>query len=105
MQSTVMTAATRIAKTLEISEDDVFQQALASFLYQQKRHILQHQLELLRRYSVDSVDNLEAKIAKGEVVEHPAWEDLIVIENLSARLEELDGHIEDLQDATSYSSK
>lgn len=105
MQPTVMTTATRIAKSLEISEDDVFQQALASFLYQQKRHILQHQLELLTRYGVNSLDNLEAKIAKGEVVEHPAWEDLIVAENLSVRLEELDAYLEDLQDVTSYSSE
>jgi hypothetical protein len=30
-------------------------------------------------------------------VEHPAWEDLIVAENLSARLEELDVHLDDLR--------
>jgi hypothetical protein len=31
------------------------------------------------------------------VVEHPAWEDLIVAENLAARLEELDAQLASLQ--------
>ena len=54
-------------------------------------------LEILGQYGVNSVAGLEAKIAQGEVVEHPAREDLIVAENLVARLEELDAYLADLQ--------
>ena len=43
--------------------------------------------------------DLGARIAQGVVVEHPAGEDLIVAENLAARLEELDAYLADLQDA------
>ncbi len=58
------------------------------------------QLEILARYGAESIADLEAKIAQGLVAEHPAWEDLIVAENLSARLEELDAHLADLHSAT-----
>jgi hypothetical protein len=33
------------------------------------------------------------------VAEHPAWEDLIVAENLTVRLGELDAYLDDLQGA------
>ena len=32
-------------------------------------------------------------IAEGVIAEHPAWEDLILAENLTASLEELDAHL------------
>jgi len=50
-------------------------------------------LEILARYGAKSLDDLEAKIAEGDVAEHPAWEDLLVAENLNARLGELDGYL------------
>ena len=43
--------------------------------------------------------DLESKIAQGDVPEHPAWEDLIVAENLAARLEELDAYLDHLRGA------
>ena len=46
----------------------------------------------------DSFSDLESRIVQGSVAEHPAWEDLIVAENLAARLEELDAYLADLQD-------
>ena len=43
-----------------------------------------------------SVDELEERIADEDVPEHPAWEDLIVAENLGTRLEELDVYLRNL---------
>jgi hypothetical protein len=97
MEANVMTAATKIAGSLGMNEDTLFRQALVSFLHQQKREVLRERLDILARYGVDSVETLEARIAQGEVVEHPAWEDLIVAENLAARQEELDAYLDDLQ--------
>lgn len=90
----------KIASWLGLSEDDLYRQALISFLREKKRHVLQLRMDLLARYGVESVADLEAKIAQGTVVEHPAWEDLIVAENLVARLEELDAYLNDLRDPT-----
>ncbi len=99
MTTAVMTTMTKIAGTMGMTEDDLFRQALVSFLTQQKREMLQHRLNILTRYGVASVTDLEARIAQGEVAEHPVWEDLIVAENLATHLEELDVYLDNLRDA------
>jgi len=95
------TTVEQIAVSLGLDEHELFRQALMSFLNEKKRQILQLRLEMLARYQADSIDDLETKIAQGIVAEHPAWEDLIVIENLSVRLEELDVHLKALHNASS----
>ncbi len=91
------TTVKEIAGSFGLAETELFRQAMISFLHEKKRQTLQLKLEILARYGADSLPDLESKIAQGSVVEHPAWEDLIVAENLSARLEELDAHLVDLQ--------
>ena len=91
------TTVTEIARTLGLAGDDLVRQALVSFLREKKRQVLQLKLNILARYGADSLTDLETRIAQGAVVEHPAWEDLIVAENLTARLEELDAYLDDLQ--------
>jgi len=103
--TSVTTATTKIASSLGLTEGDLFQQALVSLLREKKRQVLQLRLEILARYSTDSLADLESKIAQGAVVEHPAWEDLIVAENLTARLEELDAYLDDLQRTEGYRSE
>lgn len=91
------TTMTDIAVSLGISEGELFRQALVSFLKDKKRQTLQLKLDILARYGVNTVADLDARIAHGSVSEHPAWEDLIVAENLTARLKELDDYLEHLQ--------
>jgi hypothetical protein len=91
------TTSTQIATLFGVSEDELSRQALVSLLREKKREILQLRLDLLTRYGAESVADLEAKIAKGAVVEHPAWEDLIAAENLGSRLEELDAYLDRLR--------
>ncbi|MGC9393897.1 MAG: hypothetical protein ACP5J4_03490 [Anaerolineae bacterium] len=95
----MVTTAKQIANTFGLSEPDLFQQAVLSFLREKKRQILQARLDILTRYNVETYTALEAKIASGAVSEHPAWEDCITAENLTARLEELNVYLADLQDA------
>lgn len=97
MPSSMATQMTKIAASLGLTESELFRQALISFLYEQKRQVLQLRLDALARYGIDSIAELEAKIAQGVVAEHPGWEDLIVIENLTTRLEELNAYLDDLQ--------
>ena len=94
------TTAKQIANTFGLSEPDLFQQALVSFLRDKKRDVLQARLDILARYNVETYLELEARIASGDVPEHPAWEDCITAENLTAYLEELKDYLADLQDAT-----
>jgi len=94
-----MLTLTKIAKSQGLPEEELFRQALVSYLHDKKRQAMQLKLEILDRYGADSLTDLEARIARGVVVEHPAWEDLIVAENLTERLEELDVQLGDLQRA------
>ena len=100
-----VSSATKIAASFGLSEEDLYRQALESFLRDKKRQVLQMKLEILARYGSRSIPDLEARIARGEVAEHPAWEDLIVAENLNEHLEELDAYLADLQGAEKNSAE
>ena len=94
-----MTVTAEVAASLGLTENELFRQGVMSFLHEKKRQTLQLKLEILARYGANSLEDLEVKIAQGQVVEHPAWEDLIVAENLTTRLGELDVYLSDLQRA------
>lgn len=89
-------AVTDIARTFGLSEPELYRQALESFLREKKRLVLQQKLEILARYGSVSLADLETRIAQGLVEEHPAWEDLIVVENLVAHLDELNDYLKNL---------
>ena len=100
--SATMVNMAEMAASFGLAEAELYQQAMESFVREKKRQVLQLKLDILSRYGADTVADLESKIAHGAVVEHPAWEDLIVAENLTARLEELDAHLADLQRAEDH---
>lgn len=93
----MMTVATvEIARSLGVSENELMNRALTTYLQEQRREVLKTRLDILARYGAQSIDELEARITNDEVPEHPAWEDLIVAENLGVRLEELDAYLRNL---------
>lgn len=94
-----VTVTPQIAAALNLSEDELLEQAFVSLLRDKKRQVLQTRLEILARYGANTLTELESMIAGGAVPEHPAWEDLIVAENLGARLGELDAQLEYVQRA------
>lgn len=69
-----MTVATapRIAAFLNLGENELFQEALASLLRDKKRQVLRARLDILGRYRVQSIGELEAMIANGKVDEPPS---------------------------------
>jgi len=85
-----------IARSFGLTEAELMEQALRRFLLEKRREILQERLGILARYQVDSIEQFEERIASGEVIEHPGWEDLIAVENLEASLEEIDEHLQGL---------
>ena len=86
----------QIADSFDLTEDDLRQQALMSFLKDKRREALRLRLEILSDYGVSDALELETKITTGAVAEHPAWENLIVVENLNFRLQEIDDHLQKL---------
>jgi len=85
-----------IARSFGLTEAELMEQALRRFLLEKRRELLQERLGILVRYQVETIQQLEERIADGEVVEHPGWEDLITIENLEASLEEINEHLRNL---------
>ena len=86
-------ATAELASAFGVGEGELLKEALRSLLLEKKRGVLQAKLEILTRHGAASLKDLEAKIADGAVAEHPAWEDLIVAENLDQRLGELNEYL------------
>lgn len=98
-ESPMDTLFPEIAASLRLTEPELLRQALLCFLQEQKRQLLHLRLETLAPYRVASAQALESAIAQGTVIEHPAWETLIVSENLDARIQVLDRYVQGLQAA------
>src|SRR6266498_2069902 len=59
-------------------------------LKERRKKLLAERKEILRRYDSKDADELELKIEKGQVPEHPAWEDFIELENLDYELRQVE---------------
>jgi hypothetical protein len=91
-------AKARIAESLGLAEDELLRQVLESLLRERKREVMQQRLDILARHSVETVQDLDFKITRGIVAEHPTWKDLITVEKLDTRQREFDGYLGELQD-------
>lgn len=90
----------KIADDTGISIAELTTSGLLAFLREKKRKVMIERLDVLARYGVTSKEDIEKKIKNGEVVEHPAWEDLILLENIEEDLELIDKDIKALQRAS-----
>ena len=79
----------RLSKVLGVPPDELVRKGIKEFLESQLRICFVEINEIKTRYDVKTAAGLEKKIQKGAVAEHPAWEDLIVLENLEERAQKL----------------
>jgi len=87
----------RVSKALGVSPDELLRKGVEVFLEGQLRTCFAEIRELKVRYGVKSAGELEEKIRKGVIGEHPAWEDLIVLENLEDRAEKIGNELKALK--------
>ncbi len=85
-----------ISKHTGIAEDKLTEYGILSLLKEKKMEIMRDKLEISSRYNITSTKELEGKIKSGKIKEHPAWEDLIVLENLETKLKEINSDIKDI---------
>jgi len=85
-----------IGQALQVDRETLITQGIVSLLNEKKRRALLDRLELLVRHGVRSREALEQAIHEGTIAEHPAWEDLIVLENLDAEIARIDGYLQHL---------
>jgi len=85
----------QISRDLDLDRGVLISQGIRAFLKDKKMALLLERLEFLSRNRVTSKEELQQKIEAGE--DHPAWEDLIVIENLDVELKKIDEYLENLR--------
>ena len=90
----------KIADDTGISVGELTISGLLAFLREKRRTVMMDRLEVLDRYNVSSGEEIERKIKDGEIAEHPAWEDLILLENLESALVHIDEDIRTIQKAS-----
>ena len=89
----------RLSKVLGVPPKELVRKGLEELLEAQLRAGFAEIAEIKTRYEVKSVAELEKKIKKGTIDEHPAWEDLIVLENLVERAKKIKKELVTLKDA------
>ncbi len=87
----------KVAEDTGVSIDELTISGLLALLREKKRKMMVDRLDVLARYGVTSAEELEKKIKSGEVAEHPAWEDLILLENIEASIAAIDKDLEFIQ--------
>jgi hypothetical protein len=76
-----------IAQKFFISIEQLLQESINSYLLDRKKVLMNERFEMLSRYAVTHVDELEEKIKQGLLPEHPSWEDLIDLRNLEREIQ------------------
>jgi len=89
-----------ISQYVEMDRDLLLEKGVEAFLRERKRELMIERYELLSRHEVSNLEELKKKIETGDIKEHPAWEDLITLENLNETLSHIDEYQEELQGTT-----
>lgn len=84
---TVKELVKKVSKDYQISEDELLRKSIREFLVRQKQGIETDILHILMTHDAKNIREMENIVA--HKTEHPVWEDLIVLENLQAKLKEI----------------
>lgn len=93
MQVTTNKVVEELYKKYLAHSDEFVKDSLKSFLIEKKRKYKFELNQLFRKYNISDPKELELKIKEHKIDEHPAWEDLIEIENLIEEIKELENDL------------
>ncbi len=79
-----------LAKSEHLTEDTLIREAFRALLREKRRVIRVDQLEIMKRYGVSKIEDLDDKIREGLIAESPAWEDRIALDNLDEAIKRID---------------
>lgn len=71
-----------LAKKLGMRPEELIRISIERYLHDELVRVEAQIAEIYAKYGVKSPEELKRKIEKGDVLEHPAWEDLIDLRNL-----------------------
>jgi hypothetical protein len=87
----------RLSRKYSMSQEEFIKLGSTLAMKEKKRNLQIERIEILARYPVVTVKELEEKIKSGTVPEHPAWEDLIEIKDIESEISEIENDIRTLQ--------
>ncbi len=87
----------KFAEDTGVAVDELTVSGFLALLREKRRKIMVERLDVLARYNAASSEEIEKKIKNGEITEHPAWEDLILLENLESANARIDEDIRTIQ--------
>ena len=90
----------RVAEDTGITVDELTVSGFLAFLREKRRKVMLDRLDVLARYGATSAEEIGKKIKDGKIPEHPAWEDLIFLENLESAIVSIDEDIEAIQESS-----
>lgn len=76
-----------VSEMVGLSEEELVQDSISAYLWEKKRLLMAEKFEILSRYQVSSAEGIKEQIEKGEIHDHPAWEDYIELTNLAGELQ------------------
>ena len=85
-----------IAQKFLLSYEQLLRDSLKSYLLVRKKEFMNERFDILSKYAVTNVNELERKIKQGVVVEHPSWEDVIDLKNLETEIQGISNDINGL---------
>lgn len=87
----------RVAEDTGIDIDKITTSGFLALLREKKYKIMANRLDVLARYNVTCAEEIEKRIKEGKIPEHPAWEDLILLDNLELAIARIDEDIKTIQ--------
>ncbi len=84
-----MASATRISKIVGVSEEEIINKSLISFIEREIKLSEADIADIRERYNVMSKEELYEAIKTKKIASHPAWEDYIIWKNKEWYVEDL----------------
>jgi len=84
-----MASATRISKIVGVSEEEIINKSLISFIEREIKLSEADIADMRERYNVMSKEELYEAIKTKKIASHPAWEDYIIWKNKERYVEDL----------------
>lgn len=83
----------KISEKYAVSAEEFIRSGVITNLREKKRLLQIERFEILSRYQVSNVEELNQKVAEGDAPEHPGWEDLIEVKNIEQEIKEIENDI------------
>jgi hypothetical protein len=85
-----------------LPEEKLLRNSFAAYLRERKRLLMAERFEILSRYQTSSSEEIKKKIERGEIPDHPAWEDYIELLNIDDELRNTENAIRSLTGSELY---